>query len=392
MNRRDMLVAMAGAGVAGIAPRCFSQDSGAPGNRVIVSRIGLVDGRVVMPITIGGKGPYLFLIDTGGATSMIEDELARELKLQVTGTVSARGIGGRAMLGTYMARDVVFGGGARQATVSMAGMAGGFGARVRGALAAGMLTAVDGDLDIEAGQWRVYPDGRPDRSGFVKIEKAIRSNMNDRNRASPRLYGEVAVNGQAFDCLLDTGAPGAISLSYDHGRRLRLWDDARPFAPQGSSGIGGSGGIGRIVRADHAEFGGVRFERPLVLVRGPQDGSRGQHDGIVGLSLLRRFNLSTDVRAKALWVQPHGDTKSVQERYGLSGLWLERKGEEVRVAAVGTGSPAAGAGVAVNDQIIGLDFGAAIAKISGKPGQVVELNVAGASGSRVVKLTLQPFL
>ena len=95
MNRRDMLVAMAGAGVTGIAPRCFSQDSGAPGNRVIVSRIGLVDGRVVMPITIGGKGPYLFLIDTGRATSMIEDELARELKLQVTGTVSARGIGGR---------------------------------------------------------------------------------------------------------------------------------------------------------------------------------------------------------------------------------------------------------------------------------------------------------
>jgi hypothetical protein len=376
-------------GLAGFAPRSLAQTAS-----MIVSKIALMDGRVVMPVTIGGRGPYLFLIDTGGATSLIDGKLASELQLDRTGPVKARGIGGVATLGTFTARDVVFGGGVRQPMVSLAGIDGGFGPRVRGALAAGMLTSVDSDLDIEANEWRIYPSGRPERVGFVKVEKAIRAGHGalGRNAASQRLYGPAQINGTTFDCLLDTGAPGAISISYDLARRMKLWDDTRPFAPQATGGIGGSGGIGRIVRADDAMVGGVRFERPLVLLRGPADGARGQHDGIVGLAMLRGYNLSTDVRGKALWLQRHKDAAPVPERYGLSGLWLDDKGDALRVAAVGHGSPAAAAGVMEGEQVVDLDFRSAISKLSGRPGQAVELTVAGKGGKRSVAFTLRPFL
>jgi hypothetical protein len=387
MQRRDILNGLAFTLLAGIARPVLAQDG-----RLIVSKIALLDGRVVMPITIAGSGPYLFLLDTGGAGSLIDAKLARELRLQSTGSVRARGVGGNAVLGSFTARDVIFGGGVRQPVVSLSAMEGGFGPRVRGSLAAGILTTVDSDLDIEAGEWRAYPDGRPERTGFVKLERAIRNDSTlGRNAASPRLYGEIQINGMAFDCLLDTGAPGAISLSYDNARRLGLWNDTRPFAPQGTSGIGGSGGIGRIVRVDSALFAGQRFERPLVLLRGPSDGARG-HDGIVGLSMLRGFNLSTEVRTRALWLQRHSNAVPLPERYGMSGLWLEDKGGEVRVAVVGTGSPASAAGIQAGDRIADLDFRSAIASITGAPGKSVTLTVASDAQTRQVQFTLTPFL
>jgi hypothetical protein len=251
---------------------------------------------------------------------------------------------------------------------------------------------VDSDLDIEAGEWRIYPDGRPERAGFVKLERAIRSEGSlGKNAASPRLYGDIQVNGTAFDCLLDTGAPGAISVGYDTARRLGLWDDTRPFAPQATSGIGGSGGIGRMVRADVAIFAGQRFERPLVLLRGPDDGAR-RHDGIVGLAMLRGFNLSTEVRTRALWLQRHSDAQPLPERYGLSGLWLEEKGREIRVAVVGMGSPAFAAGIRAGDRIEGLDFRSAITRITGAPGKDVELSVIGDGPAKSLRFALTPFL
>jgi len=199
------------------------------------------------------------------------------------------------------------------------------------------------------------------------------------------------VNGIALDCLFDTGAPGAISIGYNAARRLGLWSDTRPFAPQATSGIGGSGGIGRIVRVDAASFGGEQFERPLVLLRGPNDGAR-QQDGVIGLTMLRRFNLSTEVRTHALWLQSHTDVLPLPERYGLSGMWLMDQDGAVHVAAVGPGSPSDVAGVQVGDRVRSLDFRSAIASISGAPGKNVELPLEGRGGTRVVRFTLRPFL
>ena len=76
----------------------------------------------------------------------------------------------------------------------------------------------------------------------------------------------------------------------------------------------------------------------------------------------------------------------------MSGLWLENKGNEIRVAVVGTGSPASAAGIQVGDRIAGLDFRSAIASITGPPGKSVELSVASGDQTRSVRFALTPFL
>ncbi|RZM34206.1 MAG: hypothetical protein EOP67_18315 [Sphingomonas sp.] len=395
MDRRDVLrmLALAGGGVAISTTARARAVAGEPG-RVFVSRIMLQGSRVVMAVTIGDAGPYLFAIDTGGFLSLIDNALAKSLKLNATGMTGAAGVGGRTVMPVYLARNIVFGGGVRQNAVAFAGMENfGFGSEVKGMLAAGILTTMDSDLDIEAGEWRTYPDGHPPRIGYYRIDSAISDMASGRGpgAGSRHLYGSATVGGKALRFLLDTGAPGGLSLDRPTAQSLGLWNDTQPYAPVRPRGIGGQAGIARIVRAAGFTFGDSPFDRPLVMLRGESD-TRPRVNGIIGLQVLRQFNLSTDVRARALWVKRHTTADASEERYGLSGLWIDRDGERMTVAAVGTGSPAAGAGVRTGDRIVGEPFPAVIRKISGAPGTSVTLSVERGGVISDRAFVLKPFL
>lgn len=388
MDRRDVVRAfgLGGAALAMGVGRAAVAGGAAQESRAIVSRVALMNGRVVMALTINGTGPYLFMLDTGGALSIIDDALAKSLKLEQRRSIVAAGVGGRATMPVYLVREVVFGGGARQRGVAFAGRAGGFGADICGALAAGMLTGADSDLDIEKGEWRTYPDGRPDRTGFVRIGDAIKTDVT----GSSQLFGDATINGRRFRFLLDTGAPGGFSINRRSARALDLWNDTRPYAPVRPSGIGGQDNLGRLVRGDMVEFGGARFERPLIMVR---DGmTRDGVDGIIGLSVLRQFNLSTEVKARALWVQRHASPEPLRDRYGLSGLWLNGDAGRVVIVDVGTGSPAAAAGLKIGDRVTGEAFPAVLRKLSGPPGTEIGLQIDRGGTASTVRIALKPYL
>jgi C-terminal processing protease CtpA/Prc len=120
-------------------------------------------------------------------------------------------------------------------------------------------------------------------------------------------------------------------------------------------------------------------------------GDAGDVDGILGLDVLRQFNLSTDPRTSSLWVQPFEAPPS-EDRYGLSGLWLDQADIGARVAAVGWGSPAATAGLVVGDRIVGEPFLSMLRKISGSAGTKVTLTVLRSGTARPLTFTLAPFL
>jgi hypothetical protein len=384
LDRRAFLSLLGWTGLAASAAPLA--DASSP--RTLVTRIALIGSRVVVAVTIGGAGPFLFLLDTGGFLSVIDEALARSLKLRREGSIAAAGVGGRDLLPLYLAEDVVFGGGLRQPTVAFAGLSQGFGQVIRGSLAAGVLTTIDSDLDFEAGEWRLYPDGRPPRQGYVRMARGI-DELD--SKGSPRLFGTAAVNGRPFRFLLDTGAPSGLGLTRAAAGALGLWDDSRPFAPIRTRGIGGEGGIGRLVRAESIELAGRRFERPIILLRNDETAPRREIDGIIGLDLLRGFNLSTDVRARELWLQPRARF-TFADRYGLSGLWLDQKGPGVEVADVGTGSPAQKAGLQVGDRLKGSDLATLVRRISGPPGTSVTLSVVRDGAVREVRFTLAEYL
>src|SRR3954454_5134768 len=184
MNRRELLQAL----LAGVVTLANSGVARAADKRVITSKLALIGNRAALALKIGDAGPYLFMLDTGGFVSMIDTQLAETLKLERTGYTNARGIGGQTVLPVYLAHNVVFGGGAVQPHVAFAGMQHGFDGAIKGALAAGMLTAVESDLDFKHGEWRAYPDGRPERVGFVRMGNAIAGGERPES-GSPHLFG-----------------------------------------------------------------------------------------------------------------------------------------------------------------------------------------------------------
>jgi len=381
-DRRTAIATVAGGIMVGSLPAFAAQ------GRVFKASISLEGNRVLIAVGMNGQGPFIFMIDTGTYVSIVRPDLAKKLNLPVQGYEASRGIGGKGdRYAIYLARDFIIGGGIRQSSVVLEdSFRFGYQQDIYGALAAGILTASDTDLDFDAGELRIYPDGRGDRAGYVAVDSEIpRANQPD--RGSRKIVATILVNGRPLRCALDTGSPNTLSLYQAAARRLGLWDN-RPFAPSRPNGIGGAGPIARTVRVDEMTLGDVRLDRPLISLLGNDLDS--DLDGIVGLSFIRLFNTSIDSRGRRLWIKPSRQV-SPPDRYGPSGLWLDRAGSRILVASVGNGSPAAKAGIQPGDRVVG-EWSDVLRTISSSVGSRVVLKIERGGQSLDVAFTLSDFL
>lgn len=381
-DRRTAIATVAGGIMVGSLPAFAAQ------GRVFKASISLEGNRVLIAVGMNGQGPFIFMIDTGTYVSIVRPDLAKKLNLPVQGYEASRGIGGKGdRYAIYLARDFIIGGGIRQSSVVLEdSFRFGYQQDIYGALAAGILTASDTDLDFDAGELRIYPDGRGDRAGYVAVDSEIpRANQPD--RGSRKIVATILVNGRPLRCALDTGSPNTLSLYQAAARRLGLWDN-RPFAPSRPNGIGGAGPIARTVRVDEMTLGDVRLDRPLISLLGNDLGSN--LDGIVGLSFIRLFNTSIDSHGRRLWIKPSRQV-SPPDRYGPSGLWLDRAGPRIVVASVGNGSPAAKAGIQPGDRVVG-EWSDVLRTISASVGSRVVLKIERGGQSLDVAFTLSDFL
>ncbi|MFB0875582.1 MULTISPECIES: aspartyl protease family protein [unclassified Sphingobium] len=69
------------------------------------------DDRVTIPISIDGKGPWNFIIDTGSQRTVVARDLARQLALPSRETVTIISMTGRSEAGTVAVPNLAFGGG-----------------------------------------------------------------------------------------------------------------------------------------------------------------------------------------------------------------------------------------------------------------------------------------
>ena len=360
--------------------------------RVGGARILVQDNRVWMQVRFGGRGPYPFVIDTGGWANAIRRSAARELRLREVGHQLTVGLGGTQQMAHYEARNVMLGN-IDIGTADFLAYEDEFGDRIHGqatgVLAANVLTTADSDLDFELGEWRIYPDGRGERPGFVQVPSEIRRSA--RQVGSTRIYVTAGVNGANYRLLVDTGAPSSVHLFAGASRRAGLWNETGPYAPYRTSGFGGEGPRTRLVRGAEFALGNVRIERPLIMVTDPDARDSEDADGILGLGLLELMNLSTDIRSGRLWVQRNSRPPR-PERYGMTGLWTEERGDRLVLVDVSPRTPAAEAGLQVGDEIRGVSLRDWIRPLGGRPGDVIPIRYFRNGEERTTRLTLRPFL
>lgn len=338
--------------------------------------------RVLMDVRLNGQGPFPFAVDTGAVVSGVKLEIADRLDLRKVRDVTLN----RTSFPLYALPEIIFGGAVRQENAVLFGLEGAnLGAD--GLLAAGLLTTYDSELDFERGEWRVHPDGGPDRTGFERLDSELRTV----GPGSDRPFADVTLDGQVMRPVWDTGGPRPLSISYRVGHQLGLWRDDRPFGSVLVSGIqGASSRPGRVVRAGRLTIGGSTYERPMVVIR-PEGHPLGE--SILGLPIIRTLDLSLDRSARDVWVRRNGLQPIMEARYGNAGTWLEEAGGGVRIALVSPGSPAAGAGLIPGDMVQGPGgLRGAIERLGGPAGAEREMTVRRGGQTLTVRFTLADYL
>lgn len=377
IGRRDVMIGGAAAVMLARAGRALAQGSGAAG-----VPIRLTDSRLLVAGSIGTSPTLPMVIDTGGQFGLIHTDLAQQLKLSRIGYRKLRLSWGHAEYPIYRASGLLLGGRFEVPVLALAGIDRGLGDGAAISLPGRVLTVMDGELDMDAGQWRVYPSGLGDMAGWTRFDKGIvqRGQTED----SRFLYADASINGAPpMRFGLDTGMPPVIRLYRKAAEAAGLWNAARwaPAAPDGET---------RVVRADRIELAGAVIERPLVYIKDRPDWNEFEN-GIVGLPLLRLFNIATSNRDNAVLMKRNRQTMQ-PDMYNRTGIWIERAGDAIAVGKVGPGSPAEQAGLKPGDKLRGMTFESFVQRSDEPAGTVFNLTVERGGASQPLPLTLADYL
>ncbi len=352
-SRRNVMAAAAAPllGLTGIG----AASAGDEGPIVIPMRLS--DERFWTEVWINKTGPYRFILDTGSPRYFIAPRIVTQAALTYAQGQNIGGITGvEHAQRNYAASEVVIGGVLRDRNVVFA-LANPGGDGFVGGMPLGLLLLRPTELDFAEGQIRIYETGKPSLDGYQRLplieqleDVSMMGPMAARFKPEPRLLIDVRLDGQIYHMMLDTGAPGAVTLSAATVARRGLWTKYPKWAETDGRGVIESF-RGRNVRLNTLQIGEATMANPVVQLIDPSTTEIAKsHDGLIGLEVLRRMGLFIDAGSNELWMKPNG-AMSQPFRYNRSGMVIGVRDHVLRVMRLASDSPASAAGLAVGDAI-----------------------------------------
>ena len=269
-------------------PETDVPEEAAPGTAVIPFLYGEAR-KILLPGKVGDKPALPFVLTTGNAASAIDPSIAATLGLT------------RVADGSFDASQVEFGS-VRLPRLKLQTRTPPYAAKA--SLGLDFLLAMSSGLDFDANRLTFFIDAAPDRTGYVKTD-AVREVRDDTGQS--RLYIKVRLDGQDLNCRIDTDAQMALFLPPQTVKTRNLWDRF----PDAESRQGRNN-EGRVIRTRYAkgpefEIAGIRTAvSPLTLSDPAQlpDGEDRHIDGVIGMGMLRRFNILFDPDG-GMWIRPN---------------------------------------------------------------------------------------
>lgn len=243
-----------------------------------------IPGRMTVPVTIGGAGPYPFTIDTGAERTVISRELAARLNL-----ASGRGIRMTAMTGTSLVGTVVV----PSLAVSTAGKA-----RIEAPLLAGADLGAPGLLGLDSLQGHaVSIDFDRQRMAVTKSRRGgiASSDPSDVVVQAKSFHGQLVVTdafyrGTRVRVVLDTGSVvsmGNLALRARVARRQSAFQQLTLASVTGDTITTDYAQIGEV------SMGGVVFQNlPVAFADAAPFKQLGLNDRpaiLLGMDALRQF-------------------------------------------------------------------------------------------------------
>jgi len=275
-----------------------SAAAGEPPVEALVGELPFQNGdepnRIFLDLSAVGSEPFVMLLDTGAATSILTPLMARRLGVSVRR--KKRTPYRRA---TRLGRDLQFWVDTQSSdTGSRTGWE-------YGLLGGEFLNDYVVELDFPGRRVRFFEPKRyrvPD-AATAPDERVVPFKL-----VGTRILVPIELNGKSVDVLLDTGAPDNVILS---GKAAGLVDvDPAALPKFGSAGTVMGPMEVRLYETATFRFADFDFDALPVLVAPRGWYNMGPNDSVVGYDVLRQFVVRIDYPRRQLWLKRTGDRRT----------------------------------------------------------------------------------
>ena len=321
--------------------------------------VDIANNHVFVAVELDGH-PLRFILDTGGV-NLVTTETATRLGLRSEGELEARGPGKESVsVGfTRVARLVIGGQVALERqllrVLPMPGFDEVSGVPFDGILGVELFRRLVVRIDYAGAALELIdPAAFEAPAGAQSLPLTFLGHF-------PGVDGDL--DGARGQFWLDTGNRGGVFLSQSFAQANGL---AERYPASGVTTIGwgvGGGAEGRLARGGRLTLGTIAIDGPVLRL--PQgDGVMAMRDvaGNVGGEILSRFDVTFDYGRQRVLLVPN-DAHGGPFAADRSGLWINRRGDDVLIKAVMSDGPAAAAGLQVGDVLRDVD-GEPVARIA----------------------------
>jgi hypothetical protein len=316
----------------------------------------LVGNRILITVAVDSSGPLTYIFDTGVSGTMMNARTARSLGIQGKDTVQRRGFTGpfrvvrsaghTVRVGSLRLDDITLG------IADLGQIERAEGRRVDGIIGGHLLSRYAVRIDLDSA-----------RLEFLDNQRFTYDL--DRSRSAAELRGADMLVGAAVTLedgsrvtgpvFLDTGSPGTITFNAWFAGRNDLLSRVPSLCERSAAGAGGERWPVRAVMLRGLALGDLQWGSIPgdAVVPRPGVTSASRTMGILGMEILRRFNVFIDVGHRRVFLEPNG-LRNEPLGSDCSGLSLETDSafEKVLIREVHDGSPACEAGLEPGDEIV----------------------------------------
>ena len=313
----------------------------------------LIANHIHANVTVNGKGPYLFIFDTGGV-NIVSPQLAQALGLKVEGHAEGRGAGAATVDMSLTHVDKLDVGGA----------------------------VVNDQLFVAYDLDAMYPANGTHMPGMIGYEVFRRFittidygaktiTLTDPKYFDPRDSGtpiHIVFNGNAaiaegsYDGIagkfqIDTGSRSALTLNAPFVAANHVGADAaRSVDAIDGWGVGGPS-TSHVIRGGVLKIGPVAVAHPVVGMGTDKAGAFADPtlSGNIGGGILKRFVVTFDYAGNTMYLKPVPGPVADLDSYDRAGTWFNLEPEGFTVVAVTAGGPAEAAGLRQGDVITAVD-------------------------------------
>jgi hypothetical protein len=320
----------------------------------------LVDNRIFVGVWLEGKGPFRFILDTGGYGGL-SAETARRVGAKLGNEVQGRGAGESVVTAwETVVKEMRIGGVGHGGLVlkeqdfrvfDFSDMRHVFGAEVFDGII-GLPVFSQAVVRVDYGR-RLLTFTKPSAFSYRGAGLPVEFEL---ERFLPIVRGEV--DGTPARLGLDTGDRSAFTLKGPFVEEHRLRERYAPkFEAVTGWGIGGPI-RSQVVRLPALKFAGFEFGGTLTRLSLQKSGAFAANDtaGNVGGAVLKRFAVTFDYPRRRLYFEKEGG-RDRPDPYDRAGLWLSGSadGRAFEVYDVVARGPADEAGLKVGDRVVAVD-------------------------------------